>query len=295
MKKVLLSFALCIFTTASYAQSGVMYYWHFNSLNTSTSDVTEIEADIVVPPTSQVIKLEYTNPNPPDRDIDEFSDGSLLNVQFGEPAGKGARVRNPSTNRSLVFDVPTLLPDAGIIISNVSISYAVQRSNQGMLKNIIEYSLDGTTFISTGLDTNEFDINTDYELISVNFSNVAGVNANPNFKIRISFDGNTVASNGNNRYDNIVLMGTAGVNSVDKFTLESKALKVSPNPSKGLFNLSLENAEIKNVKIFDLRGALILETESTQIDLSQKAHGTYIALVEDRNGKIYQSKMVLQK
>src|SRR5690606_16049492 len=120
--------------------TALIYYWHFNNLNTSSGDVTEIEADFSLISGKQG-HLTYTGGVAGDRDIDEFSPGSSLNLQMGEAEGNAARVRNPSEDRSLVFDLPT---DG---CTNLVFEYALHRSNNGMLNNIIEYSTDGTTFI----------------------------------------------------------------------------------------------------------------------------------------------------
>ena len=182
-------------------EGDVIHYWHFNDLVTP-EDVTSIEADFSAIP-GVIGLMTYTGSGP--RDIDAAEPGSDLNLQFGEPPGRAARVRNPSEGRSLVFEVPT----TGF--EQINFTYAVERTNNGMLKNILSYSLDGETFIQDGLATVEFEIEQAgiYYLVNLDFSDIEGADNNPDFMVRIEFEGNTTGGSGNNRFDNISVKGEA--------------------------------------------------------------------------------------
>lgn len=180
-------------------EGDVIHYWHFNDLVTP-EDVTSIDADFSAIP-GVIGLLTYTGSGP--RDIDAVESGSDLNLQFGEPPGRAARVRNPSAGRALVFEVPT----TGF--EQVNFTYAVERTNNGMLKNVLSYSLDGETFIQDGLAVVEFEIEEAgmYYLVNLDFAEIEGVDNNPEFMIRIEFEGNTTGTSGNNRFDNITVKG----------------------------------------------------------------------------------------
>lgn len=51
--------------------------------------------------------------------------------------------------------------------------------------------------------------------------------------------------------------------------------EVYPNPTNGLVNLGIAQNELEKVSVFDLSGKLIVQTRSTQIDLSEFAAGIY--------------------
>jgi hypothetical protein len=243
----------------------LLYYWHFNNLVTS-SDVKEIAADYKLIPSSDP-KMTYTGTNTNNRDIDEFDTGSDLNLQLNETAGKGARVRNISNARSLVFNMPTT------DYSGLKFEYAVQRSGSGMLKNIVEYSTDGTNFTSTGLNQNEFNITETYTLVTVELAGITAVNNNPNFKIRITFEGNTEVENGNNRFDNITLKKNQPL-SYNTLLVNEHKTTVYPNPvnsDKVFFSKHI------SFEVYDVFGKIIAkENNANSLDVKNLPAGIYL-------------------
>lgn len=223
----------------------LLYYWHFNTLETP-QDVTSIEADYKL--------LLGTNPQMTyqgigARDMDAYSSGSDLNLQLIETAGKAARVRNPSINRPLVFNMPTTGYD------NLLFEYAVHRSTNGMLNNIISYSIDGVNFIQTGLPQSTFNIDEDYKLVSVDFAGIADVNDNPDFHIKITFDGNHNQVNGNNRFDNITLKGELFTKLAEAAPTKTK-VHIYPNPFGDEVYVN-SNDGIYEVSVYNLLGQLV--------------------------------------
>ncbi len=101
------------------------------------------------------------------------------------------------------------------------------------LNGFIEYSIDGTTFIATSLADNSQEVigAEEWQVFSFDFSNIPAVNDNGNFKIRITWDGNNDTDNGNNRYDNITLMGNGSNATVTAVLPET--IKLYPNPANG--------------------------------------------------------------
>ncbi|TVR97036.1 MAG: hypothetical protein EA418_03960 [Wenzhouxiangellaceae bacterium] len=180
-------------------EGDLLYYWHFNDLFTP-QDVTQILPDYALVDGSAAL-MTYTGSGP--RDIDANETGSDLNLHLGVEPGSSARVRNPSEGRSLLFDLPT----TGF--EQINFSYAVERTNNGMLMNILSYSLDGVSFQQDGLPAVEFELDeaSVYYFVNIDFSDIEGANDNPDFKIRVEFAGNTTGSSGNNRFDNISLKG----------------------------------------------------------------------------------------
>ena len=73
--------------------------------------------------------------------------------------------------------------------------------------------------------------------------------------------------------------------STDDFA-SANFLKVYPNPSKGIFNLKLDNALDIEFEVYNLLGQTIRKGSSTnsehQIDLSQQAEGVYLLKVTDK-------------
>lgn len=264
------------FIDPSISGGDLLYYWNFNNLVTP-QDVVNIMPDYKLLTTTNPI-MTYTGSGP--RSIDAVEEGNLLNSHQNAVAGKGARVRNPSDNRTLDFSLPT------IGYKDIKFAYAIQRTDQGQLKNIVSYTIDGTNFIQNGLNTTEFDINTTYGLIQIDFSNITGVKNNPNFKIRISFQGNTTGSNGNNRLDNITLKGVQ--ENLSNIVMEQTNFQVFPNPFTNKLQI-ISKEKIISLKIYDVLGKLVhnksLNANETTIDLENLTYGLYLLEIYTDTGK----------
>jgi hypothetical protein len=130
-----------------------------------------------------------------------FSSGTTFNASMGDPAGLALTIPggvNLQNNGSIVeIHVSTLGYE------NVHISWAWQRTDTGFNDDLIQESMDGTTFQGFS-----------FAAIQTNFfgghdSSGAGslFNNNPFFAIRITLNGATSEA-GNIRFDNIVVTGT---------------------------------------------------------------------------------------
>lgn len=259
----------------------LLYYWHFNTLVTPV-DVTTIDADYSLIP-GVTGKFDYTNPVTGQRDMDMFDTGSLINSQMGEGAGTAVRVRNPSTDRTLDFFVPTTNA------TGIRFAYTVQRSGQGMLENIVSYSLNGLDFITTNLANNTVLVTEAYEFYSYDFSGIIGANNNPNFRIRISFNGNTVAITGNNRFDNFTLTANTILDIEENANLLAS---VYPNPVQDLVQVT-SPLEIQSVQLVDLHGRVLLITNDSSISMSNFQSGLYFLRIQTGQGII--EKQVIKK
>lgn len=257
----------------------LLYYWHFNDLNTSSGDVSEIPADYkLLANTDPVMKYTGTG----GRDIDEYQHGSELNLHLFESSGKAARVRNPSVNRTLEFNMPT---DG---YQNMVFEYAVHRSGSGMLYHEISYSTDGINFITTDLQQTTFIITENYQVNTIDFTGITAVDNNPNFIVKITFNGNTNQSNGNNRFDNITLKGDVYPLSVSGVDFDPEVI-IFPNPFQSSFNIKA-NFIVESVSVTDPTGRLIdkqdVRNNNFSIDLPQLVKGIYLVTMEANGRKL---------
>jgi hypothetical protein len=136
------------------------------------------------------------------------------------------------------------------------------------------------------LATTEFDVQTTFSLVSLDFTNIPAVNDNPNFKVQINFLGNTVASNGNNRFDNITLKGVPI--SFSSPTVSAVKLQVFPNPFENNIQI-ICNENLQSIAVFDVLGKEIerklnIQQNQTIIDLKHLKTGIYILKVHVNNG-----------
>lgn len=257
----------------------LLYYWHFNDLNTSAGDVSEIPADYKLLVNTDPI-MKYTGIG--GREIDEYQHGSELNLHLLEPSGKAARVRNPSINRTLEFNMPT---DG---YRNMVFEYAVHRSGSGMLNHEISYSIDGTTFITTDLPQTSYSITEDYQMITIDFTGIEAVDNNPDFIVKITFDGNTNQSNGNNRFDNITLKGDLIPLSVMDLEIKPQVL-IFPNPFESSFQIKT-NFNFESLMITDPTGRIIdritVNNDHYYLHLPHLVKGVYLVTIESGGRKI---------
>lgn len=257
----------------------LLYYWHFNTLETP-QDVIAIDADYSLVP-GVVGYFSYTNPVEGQRDMDAFDNGSLLNAQMGEGAGKAVRVRNPSTARSLDFFVPTNFA------SGITFVYTTQRSNQGAQENIFSYSIDGVNYTSAGLSPNIIQVTTAYVTYSLDFSGIPEANDNPNFRIRVSFNGSTDNTTGSSRIDNITMVADTYVGISDVILPE---VLIFPNPVAD--NIQVwSDATVLNITIIDLNGRVVLESKESIISVDQLESGMYLMLIETTLGTVQNTFM----
>lgn len=270
----------------------LLYYWHFNTLDTEDGDVTDIDADFSFL-TDFTGKMVYTNPQIGQRDIDTYSPGSAQNYHLGELPGSAARVRNPSAERSLVFDVPTTGAE------DLVFTYSVQRSANGMLTNSFEYSTDGVSFTSEGVSVSTVNLENaeSWYLISFDLSEIEAANDNPNFKIRMTWtDENAQNSSGNNRYDNFTLVGQPIDNTSGKIDSEQASISIYPNPTADVITVK-SPTKIQAIFVFNSAGAQVLELPvehlyETTLPMHNLGSGSYLILVQTTLG--YSQQNVLK-
>jgi hypothetical protein len=232
------------------SSQNLLHYWNFNALPSGTitnpiaADVTNIQGALT--------SIAYTGTGA--GYLDNVA-GDALNAQPGVAAGLGLRPRNPSNTRSLFVSFPTTGYE------NVQVKFATTRTTQGASEQTYAYSLDGgVTFITTGLPVTTYSPVSDiYNLVTLDFSNVPGVDNAANVIIRINFGGTTAAgTSGNNRFDNLTVTGNeiggvvvptpATVSLADDFIVVNEnsgslsfVINVA-NPAAGSFDLVLKGA-----------------------------------------------------
>ena len=82
-------------------------------------------------------------------------------------------------------------------------------------------------------------------------------------------------------------------------TIEN-ALSIYPNPSSGIYQISLGGLEIQNIRVYDLIGNVLLQAEildnkKALINLSNQIDGVYFVEVETAAGKAVQKLLKQMK
>ncbi len=197
----------------------VVHYWHFNSLTDSGP------LEMVLSDFSRITNGYIIYRGSGEGYMDMVNDGSVLNLEFGQPPGYALRVRNPSHERELVIHAPTTGFD------NLFLEYAVRRTPNGAGKQSIYVSADageswtrlepsGFLFQSDAemaskgdlpdkeLIGEDYIIEEEWQLIRFDLSAMESLSDNEHVRFRILFGGeNIYGDSGNNRFDNISLKG----------------------------------------------------------------------------------------
>lgn len=188
-----------LFHGALTAQTTLVHYWNFNN-STSLAAITT--------PTSSLLNGSITAVSTGTGNTDTFIDFANgtnqnfnvenLNARNGDASGTHLRYNYPING-----NVQFLLPTTGYI--NVVVKFTTRRSGSGAGNQNWFYSLDGTTFVPYQTVTSQ-DANP--QLITFDFSAVAGVSNNPNFKLKAEFTQGSGGAVGNNRFDNFTVDAT---------------------------------------------------------------------------------------
>jgi len=211
-----------IFTTAifsiflslgTYAQSNLMYYWHFNNFTTvgtagDPSLIAPIPADtnFVTGTTAEIRYRALPGVSAAYQSFWDFlAPGDTTNQRFGAIDGNCLRTRNWDSMQ-LQFKIPS----TGL--KNIVFSYAVERSGSGPTADTFAYSIDGgVTWKTSGLSLQYFDavsaLVPPFNKVVVSINDVTA-NNNPNLFFRIVFGPITAPLKGNQRFDNVVIEGT---------------------------------------------------------------------------------------
>ncbi len=127
------------------------------------------------------------------------NNGSTINLQYDEVSSKDlATINNSANGKSIVFHFST----TGY--QNVVMTMAARRSGQGFNSTVWAYSTDGTNFTTIPNASTVPSEATTYELQTLDFTSVSGINDQANVYLRCTYDGAQSAS-ASFRIDNILI------------------------------------------------------------------------------------------
>jgi len=268
MKKLLLS---ALFTTSilvafekANAQAYLVHYWNFNAYTTTYNlpAIPGLKANLSRLDTNkaQVLWAKSSASTLDSSYIDPYTpvaaDYDTVNARLGDAAGSALRLRNPATGMELRMYVPTNH------YKNIKLIYGSMRSNNGMLQQVFDYSVDsGTTWRTTGLNITSDSPLVVFKRTTITFGSDTQVNNNGKLVFRIKFNGNTVTTSGNNRFDNITLEGDSVIAPIVAVSqVQPLEANIYPNPFKNILQITTADDAMKTALIYDLQGRLVLKT-----------------------------------
>ena len=167
----------------------IISYWNFND-NTPESNTNWAQP---IPATQGDGEITYSV-------TEAFSfGGTSLNSLNGDASG-GSFVPRGGTDQvnngeSFTISVSTVGMD------NLYLKFANRGTSTGFNSRKIQYTTNGTDWLTKETLSGTL---SDWEAVTVDFSNTPDVNDNPDFAVRIVLNGSTSAA-GNNRFDNIIV------------------------------------------------------------------------------------------
>lgn len=173
----------------------LIHYWNFNN-STSTTSITTPSSTLANGSLTALAGgtsvIDFANGTGQNFNIDN------LNARNGDASGTHLRFNNP-IGGALQFNLPT----TGY--NNVTVKFTTRRSAQGAGTQTWSYTTDGSTFVPYQTITPQ-DANP--QLVTFDFSAIAGVSNNPNFKLKVEFSATGGGTGGNNRFDNFTVDAT---------------------------------------------------------------------------------------
>ncbi len=234
---------------------GLVHYWHFNDLESDTqgivfSDRSAVEGSLAF------IMYQGEGQGYMDR-----GEGTTLNAWANMPSGYGLRVRNPSDDRSLLIQAPSM-NYTGLVLS-----YALHRTTNGAREQLLLYSVDGGQSWDTL--SHSFGVGTEYTLRRFDLSDIPETDNNPGLQFRILFLGDEASGDaGNNRFDNIRLDGVL-IDTPNTQVIRSTkmlALHNFPNPFRNVTTISFHLPKgdvIHSFVVVDTSGRVVYEMDTS--------------------------------
>ncbi len=226
---------------------------------------------------------------------------------YDETETRGLQVRQPFTGdageNTMIFHVST----EGY--KNISFSFAAK--DEGAADSlIIDYSVEPNSdqWDTTGMTVPVLELQDSYQLYEINFSDAESVDNNPDFRIRIRFDGEDMTADEGERvnFNNIALTGETPVVSVpqpEETTATTYHLEQNfPNPFNPETTIRFSIPEQQNVRltIYNTLGQQVerlLDTEmkpgkhDIPFDASHLPSGVYIYRIQA--GEFVESKKLM--
>ncbi len=207
-------------------------------------------------------------------------------IPFDESGMRGIQVRQPFTGDAGENTVYLHLPTIGYQDPRLSFAAKDNGNSEDLMAAedlVIDYAIDGSgQWLVAGLEATTIPLLfEEYQLYVINFSGTDEVNDNPDFKVRIRFDGPNMDLDNGDRvvFNNIALDAYPKEETdVENYRLLPTML-VSPNPAEEFFHIDVDEPGTM-IRIFNTSGSLIYQERMADkrltIDAGLFGSGVYI-------------------
>ena len=300
--------------TAHFTPSGnndtpeVMYFWMMDSAITNNVPLTSIAStfELASEGTLQYqscligYPFDSSSPNWRKASMERRNSPTPLNylpeangnIDYLNSNMRGIQIKQPFQNGGLENTLIFQFSTSGH--KNIKFAFAVL--DEGAATGItIDYATNAGSpnWITTGLTPNSFSINNSYKRIETDFSSVTTANDNPDFKVRLRFNGPNMTADTGERvtFNNISVEGVAVTLSIPDDAIPD--FVVYPNPVTDVLHVALTSSQAY-YKIFGIDGKMIQsgKMESDEINMTHFPSGMYLLRLQTDEGKTTVRKIV---
>lgn len=195
---------------------------------------------------------------------------------------RGLQIKQPFKSGSLENTIQINLSTTNF--KEIKVSFAI--NSDGAARSVIVDYWNGSNWIANNIAYSPA-ISTEYEKKEIDFSNIALADNNPNFKVRIRFNGPDMTADDGKvvLLNNIAVEGLETALSTESFDA-IQDLKVFPNPTNDQIKIQASQV-INKVSIYNVFGKLV-HTDATDssnllIDMSKLSSGVYLLKISANN------------
>ena len=193
---------------------------------------------------------------------------------------RGLQIKQPFQNdgfeNQLIFEISTTA------YQDILMGFAAKNENAAHTI-LVDYSIteNTTEWTTAGLENSSFSLSEDYQTYEIDFSAIDAVNNNPNFKMRLRFDGENMTLDNGDRvtFNNFSVKGSTYTFKIpDNLPLK---FNVYPNPVSEILYI-VHSYPTVDFKLFSIDGKLVESGTLTglKINISTLQKGLYILQLE---------------
>lgn len=284
------------FIPSEEAEEAPIYFWLVDNAVPNNTALTEINSSFEIP-AEGLLRFESclegypfnsAHPNWRKASMERRNSPTDLNyipeanedVPFESANMRGLQIKQPfqqnGLENQLIFEFST----SGY--KDIVFGFAAKDENAADVI-LIDYSVSESIIWSTeGLITTSFDLSDEYQLYEVDFSSLEAVNGNPNFKIRLRFDGENMTQDNGDRvtFNNFSVKGMTETFDTSDYQYALQ-FNIYPNPvSNDLY--IVHRYDQVDYKLFSIDGKLVQSGSvyGLKINISDLQNGIYILQLE---------------
>lgn len=277
----------------------VVYFWLMDSeipndtpleSLTATYAANELNAEIVYSSCLEGYPFTSTDENWRKASMERKNEPTPLNyypeandnIPYADGIMKGLQIRQPFRAGDLENNMELQVPTTNL--EEVKISFAVY--SDGAAQTLLVDYWNGTEWTTNELENASVALADSYEVKEFDFSGIAIANNNPNFKVRIRFDGTDMfADNGERVYFNNIAV--TGLEVLSVTTPEKDVtFKVYPNPADNYVRVEASNS-IDEITVYSIYGQSLNKytpnNSNYQVGLENLPSGIYLLKVSSNN------------